>query len=54
MQISWVQGQSTEQVLGQPSLVSEGVGKQEAGKRIREPCSIPSKQWNLAALAMWL
>jgi hypothetical protein len=56
----WVQGQSTEQVPGQPSLGSEGVGKQKAGDNIIKQdfiiktCSSSSKQQDLAALAMWL
>jgi hypothetical protein len=35
MQISRVQGKSTEQIPGKPSLGSEGVGKQKAHNRIR-------------------
>jgi hypothetical protein len=34
MQISQVQGQSTEQDPGQPSLLSEGVGKQKASDSV--------------------
>ena len=36
IQISWVQGQSTEQNPGQPSVGSEGVGKQKAGNNVIE------------------
>jgi hypothetical protein len=36
MHISWVQGQSTEQVPWQPSLGSEGVGEQKASDCVIE------------------
>jgi hypothetical protein len=42
----WVQGQSTEQVPGQPSLDSEWVGKQKAGDNVIEqgdPLSQPQQ-----------
>jgi hypothetical protein len=32
----WVQGQSTEQFPGWPSLGNEGVGKQKAGNNVKE------------------
>ena len=48
----WVQGQSTEQVPGQPSLGSEGVGKQKAGDDVIEQGSMYQLQQaaELAAL----
>jgi hypothetical protein len=44
--------QSTEQVPGQPSLGSEGVGKQKAGDYVREqgghvPAPASSRTWQL-------
>jgi hypothetical protein len=44
-----VQGQSREQVPGQPSLGSEGIGKQKVSNRIRSrACSNLRKQQNFA------
>jgi hypothetical protein len=52
-----VQGQSTGQVQGQPSLGNEEDGKQKAGDNVKEqrshiPASASSR--TLAALATWL
>ena len=53
MHISEFKVNLQEQVLGQPSLDSEGIGKQKAGDNVIEkgPCSSPSKQQNSAASA---
>jgi hypothetical protein len=43
MQISLVQGQSSEHVPGQTSLGSEGVGKQNTNNRIRRTMFQPQQ-----------
>ena len=50
-----VHGQATEQVPGQPSLDSEGVGKQKGGNRIRWEGHVPaptSSSFGHVALAL--